>query len=125
MLVRVPELRPRRQAFWATVTAVALVLSACASDGADDSNIVEGIVTEITGDLAGVESLVIMESDGKSHLFRPEPGLLFYGGPLSHLRDHVVTGQPVVVTFKAGAYGERIAILIEHADAGSVHENSG
>ena len=115
----------RRTALWVTIVVVTLVVSSCASDSADESNTVEGIVTEVTGDLTRVESLVIMDSDGKSHLFVPEPGLLFYGAPLSHLRDHVVTGQPVVVTFKVGAYGERIAILIEHADAGSVHETSG
>lgn len=115
----------RRTAFWIMVTVVTLVLAACASDSADDSNTVEGIVTEVTGDLTIVESLVVMDSDGKSHLFKPEPGLLFYGGPLSHLRDHVVTGQPVVVTFTVGADGERTAILIEHADGDPVHEHSG
>jgi hypothetical protein len=112
-------------AFWSVIMVVALVVSACASDGSEDSNTVEGIVSEVTGDLASVESLVILDSNGKSHLFKPEPGLLFYGGPLSHLRDHVVTGQRVVVTFEVGAYGERIAILIEHADADSVHEHGG
>ena len=107
------------------LTVAALLVSSCVSDDADDSNTVEGIVTEVRGDLTLVESLVIMDSEGKSHLFRPKPGLLFYGGPLSHLRDHVVTGQRVIVTFSEGAYGERMAILIEHADADSVHEHSG
>lgn len=78
-------------------------------------------MTEVTGDLVAVESLVVMDSDGKSHLFKPDVGLLFYGGPLSHLRDHVVTGQPIVVTFVEGPNGERTAILIEHADDHSGH----
>lgn len=115
----------RRRALWLIAVAMALVVSACASEDSADANAVEGIVTEVTGDLTAVESLVIMDSDGRSHLFRPNPGLLFYGGPLSHLRDHVVTGQRVVVSFEAGAYGGRIAILIEHADADSVHERDG
>jgi hypothetical protein len=107
------------------VIAALLVVSGCASDDSGEQNTVEGIVTEVTGDLTAVESLVIMDSEGKSHFFRPTPGLLFYGGPLSHLRDHVVTGQRVVVTFESGAYGEQIAVLIEHADADSVHEHDG
>jgi hypothetical protein len=107
------------------VIAALLIVSACASDDSAEPNTVEGIVTEVTGDLTAVESLVIMDSEGKSHFFKPTPGLLFYGGPLSHLRDHVVTGQRVVVTFEAGAYGEQIAVLIEHADADSVHEHTG
>jgi hypothetical protein len=110
---------------WALVIAVAMVGAGCVSDSVEDENTVEGIVTEVTGDLVAVETLVIMDSDGKSHLFKPKPGLLFYGGPLSHLRDHVVTGQRVVVTFDHGAYGDRIAILVEHADGESVHEDSG
>jgi hypothetical protein len=107
------------------VIAAILIVYGCGSDDSGEANTVEGIVTEVTGDLTAVESLVIMDSEGKSHFFKPTPGLLFYGGPLSHLRDHVVTGQRVVVTFEAGAYGERIAVLIEHADANSVHEHSG
>ena len=105
--------------------AALLIVSACSSEESSAADTVEGIVTEVTGDLTAVESLVILDSEGKSHLFKPTPGLLFYGGPLSHLRDHVVTGQRVVVTFEAGAYGEQIAVLIEHADADSVHEHSG
>lgn len=112
----------------ATVLAVlglAMVLSACSSGESEHSNAVEGIVTEVTGDLSNVESFVVLDADGKSHLFKPEAGLLFYGAPLSHLRDHVVTGQPVVVTFKEGPSGERTAILIEHADEHSGHETAG
>ena len=115
----------RRTSILVPVLAVLMVVSACASSDSDDPNTVEGIVTEVTGDLVVVESLVVMDSDGKSHLFKPEVGLLFYGGPLSHLRDHVVTGQPVVVTFEEGPNGERTAILIEHADDDSGHETAG
>ena len=118
-------MKTRRASLLLGVVAAAVALTACTSDTSEDSDAVEGIVTEVTGDLTAVESLVIMDSDGKSHFFKPSPGLLFYGGPLSHLRDHVVTGQRVVVTFEAGLYGERVAVLIEHADADAVHEQSG
>ena len=118
-------MRARRAGLVLGVIAAAIALAACGSDSSEDSLKVEGIVTEVTGDLTAVESLVIMDSDGRSHLFKPSPGLLFYGGPLSHLRDHVLTGQRVVVTFEAGLYGERVVVLIKHADAGAVHEHGG
>lgn len=118
-------MRLKGAATWIMVTTVAMMASACASESSDDPNTVEGIVTEVTGDLTAVESFVITDSDGRSHLFRPEPGLLFYGGPLSHIRDHIVTGQRVVVTFENRADGARIAVLIEHADPGAVHDQSG
>ena len=109
-----------------TLMAVLSTLAAgCASDASSVDNTVEGIVTEVTGDLSTVESFVIMDSEGKSHFFKPEPGLLFYGGPLPHLRDHVVSGQRVVVTYEVGAYGERTAVLITHADPSADHEHDG
>ena len=118
-------MKTRRASLLLGVIVAVMALTACTSDGSENSDIVEGIVTEVTGDLTAVESLVIMDSDGKSHFFKPSPGLLFYGGPLTHLRDHVVTGQRVVVTFEADPYGERVAVLIEHADADAVPEHSG
>jgi hypothetical protein len=112
-----------RKALYVVVATVVIVVSACGANSDDPPDTVEGIVSEVTGDLTTVESLVIMDADGNSHLFKPTSGLLFYGAPLSHLRDHVVTGQRVAVTFDIGAYGERIAILIEHAEAESAHEH--
>jgi hypothetical protein len=112
-----------RKALYAVVATVVLVVSACGGDSDDAPDTVEGIVSEVTGDLTTVESLVILDADGNSHLFKPTPGLLFYGGPLSHLRDHVVTGQRVAVTFETGAYGESVAVLIEHTEAESAHEH--
>ncbi|MCZ7533979.1 MAG: hypothetical protein M5U23_11355 [Acidimicrobiia bacterium] len=100
-----------------TVVAIALwgvAATGCASGNELADNQVSGIVTEVTGDLTGVESFVILDNDGNSHLLRPAPGLLFYGGPLIHLRDHVTTGQRVTVTFESSASGEMTAVLIEH-----------
>jgi hypothetical protein len=46
--------------------AALLVVSGCASDDSVEPNTVEGIVTEVTGDLTAVESLVIMDSEGRA-----------------------------------------------------------
>ena len=103
--------------------AVAGLVSGCSSDAGTDGagDHIEGIVTEVTGDLTTVESFVVLDDDGNNHLFTPEQGLLFYGGPLSHLRDHIVTGERVRVLFDRGAYGDLIAPSVLHADGDSEH----
>jgi hypothetical protein len=103
---------------------IALSGSACSdSESADDP--VEGIITQVSGELGSVETFIVLDDNGKSHQFTPEPGLLFYGGPLDHLRDHIVTGQRVVVTFESSAYGSNTAVLIVHADTDAPHEHGG
>ncbi len=108
---------------WVVAVGVALAVSlgACSAGGGDDAPI-SGIVTEVTGDLTTVESFVVLDGTGRSHKFVPADGLLFYGGPLTHLRDHVVTGQPITVTFVEGFEGEKTATLIEHV-GGEEHED--
>ena len=107
------------------VMTVALVVAGCSSsDGTDHgAETVTGVVTEVTGDLVTVESFVVLDDNGDSHLFTPEPGLLFYGAPLGHLRDHVVTGQRVTVTFESSAYGGMTATLVVHEDADEPHDH--
>lgn len=107
----------------AMVGLIALVAVSCAGDGGDVDAHVSGVVTEVTGDLTLVKSFVVLDSDGESHLFTPEPDLLFLGGPLSHLRDHVVTGQRVTVSFEEANDGRRIAVLIEHEVDDDAHDH--
>ncbi len=104
------------------IGAVALIGSAC-SDSASADDPVEGIITQVSGELGSVETFIVLDDNGKSHQFTPKPGLLFYGGPLDHLRDHIVTGQRVVVSFESSAYGNNTAVLILHADAEAPHEH--
>lgn len=103
---------------------IALFGSAC-SDPETADGPVEGIITQVSGELGSVETFIVLDDTGKSHQFTPEPGLLFYGGPLDHLRDHIVTGQRVVVTFESSAYSSNTAVLIVHADIDAPHEHSG
>ena len=95
-------------------TSVILAVSSCSTAEVGD-NTMSGIITEVNGDLTSVAGFVVLGEDGSSHRFTPVNGLLFEGGPLIHLRDHVVSGQPVVVTFEQGPDGEFIAVRVEDA----------
>jgi hypothetical protein len=90
-----------------TIT-VGLVGSAC-SDSLGEEGEVVGIVTEVTGDLTGVESFVVLDADGDSFKFKPRDGMLVMGQQPSHLRDHVISGEPVTVAYYQDASGELIA----------------
>lgn len=85
-----------------TVAVVAVLGSAC-SAGSDTSSGegVTGVVVAVDGDLAAIDSFSVLVEDGSTVLFVPDEGLLFDGsGPLSHLRDHLVSGVPVAVEFR-------------------------
>ncbi len=68
-----------------------------------------GVVTEVTGDLVSIESFVVIDGAGNSHKFIPGQGMTVAGGPASHLRDHLVSGERVKVLFHPGSNGELIA----------------
>jgi len=87
-----------------TVMAVAACSGSTSTEGE-----VFGIVTEVTGDLSGVESFIVLDTEGDSHKFVPGPGLEVMGQPPSHLRDHVVSGEPVTVTYHENSAGELVA----------------
>ncbi|MEN8238690.1 MAG: hypothetical protein ABFR53_05760 [Actinomycetota bacterium] len=99
----------------AIIGIVIVSLSGCSTSDAPEATTLRGVVSEVSGDLTTVTGFVVLAEDGSSHRFTPQDGLLFEGGPLTHLREHVVTGQPVIVTFELGAEGELIAIEIEDA----------
>ncbi|MDF1595816.1 MAG: hypothetical protein P1T08_06945 [Acidimicrobiia bacterium] len=58
-----------------------------------------GVVVVVDGGLVDVGSFSILLADGSTLELTPQPGLLFEGGPLSHIRDHLVSGAPVRVEF--------------------------
>ncbi len=88
--------------------------SACSGSSGDDGEVI-GVVTEVTGDLSGIESFVVLDSEGESFKFKPRSGLRFMGAPPSHLRDHVISGEPVKVTYHENSTGELIADEVEDA----------
>ena len=92
----------------AFVAAAAVFASACSNSSGPDGEIF-GIVTEVTGDLSGVESFVVLDEGGRSHKLIPSPGLDVMGQAPTHLRDHVVSGEPVTVIYHENAAGELVA----------------
>jgi len=90
------------------VMVFAVALAGC-STTADAVHEVVGVVTGITGNLTDIESFVVLDSEGNSHLFEPADGMTVNGAPPSHLRDHLVSGETVRVFFHEGSSGTRIA----------------
>lgn len=89
---------------------VAATLTACSGD----EGRVTGVVTAVDGDLTGVESFEI-QSAGERLRFVPDDGLDVFGddgAPLSHLFEHLQTGDPVRVTYRVEE-NTRVAILVE------------
>lgn len=90
------------------VLVFAVVLAGCSATS-DSVREVVGVVTGVTGNLTDIESFVVLDSEGNSHLFEPADGMTVNGAPPSHLRDHLVSGETVRVFFHEGSSGTRIA----------------
>jgi len=98
-----------------TVRLLALVLVAAAlmACAGGDSR-VTGVLTDVDGDLTTVESFEI-QSGGERLRFVPDDGLDVFGDdgtPLSHLFEHLQTGDPVRVTYRVDG-DVKVAILVE------------
>lgn len=78
------------------VVALAIALTAC-SGGLES---VRGTIVEVDGDLASVSSFTIRSTGSETLTFVPVEGLLFQNGPLSHLTDHLRSGEQVDVTYE-------------------------
>ena len=96
----------------AALTGLLLLLGACSTS---EANTVEGILIDVQGDLTEIESFTLIDLDGASHTFVPAEGLTFHGGPLSHIRDHLVNGEPLLVTFEEQADGTLVAVEVSDA----------
>jgi hypothetical protein len=67
---------------------------------AGPAGIATGVVVAVDGDLTAINSFSVLLGDGTTLLFVPQEGLSFdRSGPLSHVRDHLVSGAPVDVEF--------------------------
>jgi hypothetical protein len=92
---------------------LAIAASACATSESTEGEVV-GIVTEVTGDLSSVESFVVLDSNGDSYKFIPGDGMTVMGSPPMHLRDHLISGEPVKVMYHEGRDSELIADDVVH-----------
>lgn len=87
-----------------------VTLVACGSD----DGAVTGVVTDVAGDLTSVESFTILTEDGEC-TFVPAEGLTFHGSPLSHLSSHLVSGDPISVTYDTTDDGSKVATAVHDA----------
>ncbi|NNF63976.1 MAG: hypothetical protein HKN07_06920 [Acidimicrobiia bacterium] len=77
--------------------ALAALLAVGCSGGLES---VRGTLIEVDGDLVAVKSFTIRSTGGETLMFEPSDGLLFGTGPLTHLSDHLRSGEPIDVTYK-------------------------
>lgn len=78
------------------IALLLLLLVACSGQ-----ETVRGVVVDVQGDLQTVERFTLLTEEGEQLEFVPGTGLRFDGGPLSHLRQHMVSGEPVRVRYES------------------------
>lgn len=100
----------------AILFVLTIAVSACTTSESAEGEVV-GLVTEVTGDLSGVESFVVLDSNGDSYKFIPGDGMTVMGSPPMHLRDHLVSGEPVKVMYHEGSDSKLIADDVVHGNA--------
>ena len=83
---------------------IGILVAGCDARGADGPAPIEvvGVVTSVTGDLREIHEFEIQVDDGSTVQLIPAPRTTFDGGPLSHLFDHLRSGEPVRVTVVEG-----------------------
>jgi len=87
-----------------------------ASSGLDGDGSVEGVVIAVDGTLAEVSSFTVRLPDGTDATFVPQPGILFdETAPIGHVRDHLVSGAPVLVEYVTLENGELLATAVGDA----------
>ena len=116
-------MKPRARGATAVIAAATLLGAGCGdSDGAPVEATVIGVVIAVDGTLAGVESFVLRLENGSDLTLVPAEGLLFDGAaPLTHIRDHLVSGNPVEATYKTSPEGPPVVKAI--GDAGGTHDD--
>ena len=91
-------------------TFAALVLLLLASCGTADQGTVEGLVVDVQGDLSAVTEFTVLTDQGRmSSIPAPEGDFAF---PLPHLREHILSGVPVVVFWEEHD-GTKVAVMVD------------
>lgn len=86
-----------------------LLVTACGGSPA----VAEGIVVEVEGGLVEVQAFSVRTPEGEMLRFVPAPGLRFEeGAALSHLREHLLTGEPVRVRYEPSSDGSLVALEV-------------
>ena len=85
-----------------------IALGAAGCQGGDDQ--LRGVVVSIDGDLGNVTGFELVDEDGIRFQFTVDPGVEFAGLPLSHLNEHRLSADPILVVYEDR--GELVAISI-------------
>jgi hypothetical protein len=89
-----------------------MVAAACGSDTPS----VAGVVIDVTGDITTVEEFVLRLPDGSDQTFVPAPGITFHSGAsIGHLRDHMRSGQTIVIGYEILDDGTWVALNVDDA----------
>ena len=80
---------------WFALAVLVLSLVACSGS---DQTLITGVVVEFQGDLVTVESFTVQTPQGERLQFVPAADADF-GFPLPHLKEHMVSSEPVEVRY--------------------------
>ena len=82
---------------WCAFALVILSLVSCAGS---DQTVITGVVVDYQGDLVTVQSFTVQTPPGERLQFVPAADADF-GFPLPHLKEHMVSSEPVEVRYVA------------------------
>lgn len=98
----------------AGAAALALVVASAVAACGDGAPAVSGVVVDVEGDITTVERFVLRLADGTDQELAPAPGVTFHNGAaIGHLRDHLRSGEPVVVQYEVLDDGTWVALRVE------------
>ncbi len=93
-----------------TFIGAALLVAACGTAG---QGTVEGLVVDVKGDLSAVTGFTVLTDEGQMSFVPASDGDFAF--PLPHLREHIISGVPVVVFWELRG-DTRVAVLVDDAD---------
>jgi hypothetical protein len=103
------------------VIAIFVVVAACGESAegdhtapvAPDDSVIDvlyGVVIDVDGDLTTTYSFTILLDSGDEVILYPTAEATFHGGPMSHIRSHILSGVPVNVDYVILADGAYAAV---------------
>lgn len=98
----------------ARAAALTLVAASAVAACGGGGSAVTGVVVDVEGDITTVERFVLRLADGTDQEIAPAPGVTFHdGAAIGHLRDHLRTGEPVVVMYEVLDDGTWVALRVD------------
>jgi hypothetical protein len=73
-------------------------------------DVLHGVVIDIDGDLTTTHSFTILLDSGDEVILYPTAEATFHDGPMSHIRDHILSGVPVNIDYVILADGTYAAV---------------